>query len=374
MPTTQTRPPSKVYFTNLSTRQGKSLPQKLQHLIKKAGIGKIDFDGKFVAVKLHFGEMGNLAYLRPNYAKALCDHIKTLGAKPFVTDCNTLYVGSRKNALDHLDCAYENGYNPFATGVHTIIADGLKGTDEVLVPVENGEYVTYAKIGTAIMDADIFISLNHFKGHEMAGFGGAIKNIGMGSGSRAGKMEMHSSGKPHVDQSLCIGCRKCAQICAHDAVAIENKLASIEEDVCKGCGRCIGACPKDAVCPASDEANDIMNYKMAEYSKAVLSGREHFHINLVIDISPFCDCHSKNDVPIVPDVGFFASFDPVALDRACADAVNRQTPHAGSLLEHAPDAHSDHFCNLFPGTNWETQLTHSEKLGIGTEKYTLIEC
>ena len=185
---------SKVYYCDMHTGR-MNLPEKLKYLMKKAGFENIDFEDKYTAVKIHFGEPGNLAYLRPNWAKVVCDYVKELDGKAFLTDCNTLYVGGRKNALDHLDSAYTNGYNPFQTGVHTIIADGLKGTDEALVPV-NGEYVKEAKIGQAIMDADIIISLNHFKGHELTGFGGALKNIGMGCGSRAGKMEMHSAGKP----------------------------------------------------------------------------------------------------------------------------------------------------------------------------------
>ena len=199
---------SKVYYTNLRTGFNNGLLDKLKRLIKAAGIDNIDFEGKYTAIKIHFGEPGNLAFLRPNYAKAVADIVKELGGKPFLTDCNTLYVGGRKNALDHLDAAYTNGFSPLTTGCHVIIADGLKGTDEEYVPVEGGEYVKEAKIGRAIMDADIFISLSHFKGHEATGFGGALKNIGMGCGSRAGKMEMHSAGKPHIDQDLCIGCKR----------------------------------------------------------------------------------------------------------------------------------------------------------------------
>lgn len=244
---------AKVYFTNMRAKAGESLLKKLKRLMKQAGFETIDFDGKFTAVKIHFGEPGNLAYLRPNYAKAVCDYIKDLGGKPFLTDCNTLYVGGRKNALDHLDSAYENGYNPFQTGVHSIIADGLKGTDEVLVPVEGGTYVKEAKIGRALMDADIVLSLNHFKGHECAGFGGALKNIGMGGGSRAGKMEMHSAGKPSVDQKRCIGCGACSRICAHNGAVLENKKARIDHNACAGCGRCIGVCPKDAIVASMDE-------------------------------------------------------------------------------------------------------------------------
>lgn len=366
---------SKVYFTDLRTHDGDNLIKKLQRLIRKAGIGEIDFNNQYVAIKMHFGEPGNLAFLRPNYAKAVADVVKELGGKPFLTDCNTLYVGGRKNALDHIDSAYANGFVPYATGCHVIIADGLKGTDEALVPVEGGTYVKEAKIGRAVMDADIFITLTHFKGHEATGFGGALKNIGMGCGSRAGKMEMHSAGKPHVNQNRCIGCGKCARICAHSAAVVTDKKASIDHNKCVGCGRCIGVCPQDAVCAASDEANDILNCKIAEYSKAVCQGRPHFHISLVIDVSPYCDCHSENDAPIVPDVGMFASFDPVALDVACADAVNAQQPVENSMLGEAiahDHDHHDHFTSVSPDTNWKSAIEHAVRIGLGNAEYELI--
>ena len=190
---------SKVYFTNFRTVAfGDGLPTKLKKLIKMAGIDQIDMEKKFVAIKLHFGELGNISYLRPNYAKAVADVVKELGGKPFLTDCNTMYPGSRKNALEHLECAWENGFTPLTVGCPILIGDGLKGTDDIAVPVAGGEYVKEAKIGRAVMDADVFISLTHFKGHEMTGFGGAIKNIGMGCGSRAGKTEQHSGGTPHI--------------------------------------------------------------------------------------------------------------------------------------------------------------------------------
>ena len=362
---------SKVYYTDMHVTGERNLLQKLEALMKKAGFENIDFKEKFVAVKVHFGEPENLAYLRANYAKVVCDYVKKLGGKPFVTDCNTLYVGGRKNALDHLDSAYTNGYNPFTTGVHTIIADGLKGTEERLVPVEGGEYVKEAKIGSAIMDADIIISLNHFKGHELTGFGGALKNLGMGCGSRAGKMEMHSAGKPQVEQEYCVGCGKCQRICAHDAPIITNGKATIDHNKCVGCGRCIGVCPKDAVMAAFDEANDVLNYKIAEYTKAVIQNRPNIHINMVVDVSPFCDCHAENDVAIVPDVGMFVSFDPVAVDKACADAVNKQPTVAGSILEKHGHSHNDHFKDVSPETNWISALEHGEKIGIGTMDYEL---
>ena len=215
---------SKVYFTDFSAKPNqRNLLEKLRHLVKTAGIEQLPLANRYTAIKIHFGEPGNLAFLRPNYAKVIVDIVKENGGKAFLTDCNTLYVGRRKNALDHLDAAYENGFSPFSTGCHIIIADGLKGTDEALVPVEDGEYVKEAKIGQAVMDADNFISLTHFKGHEATGFGGTFKNIGMGCGSRAGKMEMHSAGKPFVHQEKCVGCGFCQKNCAHSAITITDK-------------------------------------------------------------------------------------------------------------------------------------------------------
>ena len=366
---------SKVYFADLRADVHENLQQKLTRLMKTAGMGDIDFQDKFVAIKLHFGEPGNLAFLRPNWARTVADFVKERGGKPFLTDCNTLYVGGRKNALDHMDSAMLNGFNPMTTGCQIIIGDGLKGSDEVEVPVVGGEYVKNAKIGRAVMDADVFISLTHFKGHEEAGFGGCLKNIGMGCGSRAGKMEHHNAGKPHVAHKHCIGCGQCRKICAHGAPIITDGKAHIDHDKCVGCGRCIAVCPKDAVRIDWDESTTNLNCKIAEYTKAVVDGRPCFHISLVIDVSPNCDCHAENDMAIVPNVGMFASFDPVALDMACVDAVNAQTPLRGSAAddEHAKAHVHDHFQRLHPDTNWRSCLEHGEKIGIGTREYELIK-
>lgn len=369
---------AKVFYSDLRALPGTNLLLKLQKLIRRAGIGEIDMNNKLVAIKIHFGEPGNLSFLRPNYAKAVADVIKELGGKPFLTDCNTLYVGRRKNALDHIDAAYENGFSPFSTGCNVIIADGLKGTDDIEVPVVGGELVQSAKIGRAIMDADVFISLSHFKGHEATGFGGCLKNIGMGCGSRGGKMEQHNSGKPSVDQDTCVGCRTCAKNCAHGAISFnEQRKASIDHNKCVGCGRCLGACNFDAIYNENSSANDDLNKKIAEYSKAVVDGRPAFHISLVMDVSPYCDCHAENDAPIIPDVGMFASFDPVALDQACADACNKMPVMPGSLLddemheEHFCE-HHDHFTNTSPETNWKSCLAHAEKIGLGSREYELV--
>lgn len=323
---------SKVYFATMNATDEENVPAKLDRLIRTAGIEGINFKNSFAAIKIHFGEMGNLAFLRPNYARVVVDSVKRLGGKPFLTDANTLYVGQRKNALDHLDTAYFNGFSPFSTGCHVIIADGLKGTDEVLAPIPGGQLLKQAKIGRAVMDADVVISLNHFKCHEATGIGGAVKNLGMGCGSRAGKMEMHSDGKPQVDAAVCIGCGKCVRVCAVDAPVLTNGKCRIDHERCVGCGRCIGVCPVDAIEAEYDTACDDLNRKVAEYAAAVTARRPHFHVSLAIDVSPVCDCHAENDVPIVQDVGMFASFDPVALDMACAEAVNRQVPLPGSVL------------------------------------------
>ena len=367
---------AKVYFSDFRTTVGTSMTEKLKRLCIAAGFKNIDMEGKFVAIKMHFGEQGNLAFLRPNYAKAVADLVKEQGGMPFLTDCNTLYPGSRKHALEHMDCANLNGFNTVTTGCQIIIADGLRGTDEVEVPVKNGQYVKEAKIGRALMDADIVISLAHFKGHEMTGFGGAIKNIGMGGGSRAGKMEQHSSGKVSVNEDLCRGCRRCAKECGSNAITYENNKAHINKDLCKGCGRCIGACAFDAISNEQWDASDILDRKMAEYAQAICQDRPTFHINIATDISPNCDCHGENDGPILPNLGFFVSFDPVAVDQASVDAALKATPIENSQLGDnlkKPDwkKKGDHFLDSNPHVNWEETLIHAEKIGLGTREYEL---
>ena len=389
---------SQVCFADMHAKAGDSILAKFERLIEKAGIDQIDFKDKFVAVKVHFGEVGNMAFLRHQYAKVLCDHIKARGGKPFLTDCNTLYVGYRNNALNHLDAAFINGYNPLSTGVHTIIADGLRGTDEREIPVVGGEYVKEAKIGAAVAEADIIVSLTHFKGHVNAGFGGALKNIGMGCGSKKGKMEMHSSGTPRIDGGKCIGCGMCVDHCANDGVHVVDGTAVIDEGHCVGCGYCIAYCPAGAIMTKWDEAKPVMNKKIAEYTKAVIDGKPSFHVSLVLDVSPDCDCERHNDVPVIPNVGMFASFDPVALDQACVDAANKQPVIQGSKAdpqvkeasasdhmdgaraipeqaysEHAAgdDGH-DVFRMVHPDTDWAAGLDHAVKLGIGTREYELV--
>ncbi len=372
---------AKVYFTDFRTPYGgDTMPGKLKKLIRKAGIAQLNLEGQFVAIKIHFGELGNVSYLRPNYARAVVDVVKELGGKPFLTDCNTLYPGSRKNALEHLYCAWENGFTPLTVGCPILIGDGLKGTDDIEVPVRGGEYVKNAKIGRAVMDADVIISLTHFKGHEATGFGGALKNLGMGCGSRAGKKEQHNNGKAYVRQELCRGCRRCMRECANDGLVFDAEIRKmhVDKEHCVGCGRCVGACNFDAIDFEDPNSNQMLNYRIAEYAKAVVDGRPQFHISMVMDISPNCDCHEENDAPILPDVGMFASFDPLALDQACVDACLKCEPLPNSQLgEHLRDPHfedhHDHFTNSTPESEWQSCLSHAEKIGLGTRAYELIK-
>ena len=368
---------SKVYFTNLRTTPSSNLLDKMERLVKRAGITNIDFKNQFVAIKIHFGEPGNLAYIRPNYAARMATLLRSLGAKPFLTDCNTLYSGRRSNAVDHLESAMENGFNPISAKCEVIIADGLKGTDYREIEI-NGEYCKAPKIGAAIVDADIVLTMNHFKGHEQTGFGGALKNLGMGCASVGGKLELHSASQPIIDRENCKSCNICVKHCAHDAIHLDgNKIATIDYEKCVGCGQCVALCQYDAAVMGDGDTSERLNYKIAEYSKAVLLDKPNFHISFIMNVSPECDCWNHNDAAIVPDLGIAASFDPVALDKACADIVtNAPILETGNRLSDSP--HHDHLegCDKFhimhPETNWQAGLEHAEKIGLGTQEYELI--
>lgn len=398
-PSTKGTMASEVFFTDLRTGPGNNLLVKLENLVSTAGIGKIGFRDKFVAIKIHFGEYGNMAYLRPNYAAVIVRMIQNLGGKPFLTDANTLYSGSRSDAVGHLRTAMVNGFNRIATGCDVIIADGLRGNDERIIDVQ-GKYCPSPRIAAAIAEADIIISLNHFKGHEQAGFGGAVKNLGMGSGSVAGKREMHSTAQPVIDIANCTGCGVCEKHCAHDAVHVVDGKAAIDLEKCVGCGQCVAMCRCGGAVMGSTESCDILNFKIDEYAKAVLKDKPNFHISFIMNVSPECDCWGHNDAAIVPDLGIAASFDPVALDRACADLVNAApTLRTGNELSDkeaacCSDGHhsggdccchggegkshpghggtSDKFNFLHPDTNWSTGLDYAEQIGLGSNDYTLI--
>ncbi len=369
---------AKVFFTNLRTTPSSNLLDKMERLVRKAGIEQLPVKERFVAIKLHFGEPGNLAYIRPNYAARLADILRKQGAKPFLTDCNTLYSGRRANAVDHLESAMENGFNPLSARCQVIIGDGLKGTEYREIAID-GEYCHLPKIGSAIADADVVISMNHFKGHEQTGFGGALKNLGMGCASVAGKMELHGASQPKVDRDNCVGCNICVKHCAHDAIHLDKThKAVIDYDRCVGCGQCVALCQYDAAVLADWDTSERLCCKISEYSLAVVKDKPHFHISFVMNVSPDCDCWGHNDAPLVPDLGILASYDPVALDQACADLVT-QAPilHNGNRLDETHQYNDLCGCDKFklthPDTDWVTGLKHAEKIGLGTTVYELIK-
>lgn len=369
---------SKVYFTNLRTVPGNDLLTKLEKLLRRAGISNIDFNDKFVAIKIHFGEPGNMAYIRPNYAARVVDVVRSLGGKPFLTDANTLYSGGRSNAVDHLDAAMENGFNRISAHADVIIADGLKGTDYKEVP-SGGAYCPSPKIAAAIADADIILSMSHFKGHEQSGFGGTLKNLGMGSASVGGKLELHSSSQPQINRDSCIGCKVCEKYCRHDAVKVVAGKAEIDYDKCVGCGQCVAVCQKSAAIIKDYDTSEVLNCKIAEYALAVVKGKPSFHISFIMNVSPNCDCWNHNDAAIVPDLGIAASFDPVALDCACADLVKSAPCLTGNVIsdkeDHCCEHHKgeDKFHLVHPDTDWEAGVRYGEKIGLGNMGYELIK-
>jgi uncharacterized protein len=361
---------AKVHFIDMRT-SGKNMLDKMESMLGAAGFGGIDFKDKFVAIKLHFGEPGNLAYIRPNYASRVASIVAAAGGKPFLTDCNTLYKGRRSNAVDHLRAASENGFNRLSTGCDVVIADGLRGTD--YREIEIGQrHVARAKIGAAIADADIVVSLTHFKGHEMTGFGGAIKNLGTGSGSVGGKLEMHSDSKPRIERSACIGCGACVRNCSRNAIRLDaERKAVIDYEACIGCGQCIAMCRYDAAVPTWNAVS--AQEKIAEYALAVVRGKSCFHLSFVMDVAPDCDCWDKNDASIVPDIGILASTDPVALDRAAFDLVNAAAVNPESAAAGKKTGSADVFRALHPGVDATLGLAYAELIGLGTQDYELVK-
>ena len=354
-----------------------NLLKKLEKLIVSAGIDTIDLKKKITAVKIHFGEPGNLAYIRPNYAARVVSHLQKQEAIPFLTDTNTLYHGRRSNGPDHLVAASENGFNLLSVGCPVVIADGVKGTDYREIPL-TFENCKKARIGSAIADADVLISMNHFKGHELTGFGGALKNIGMGCASIGGKQEMHSGATPEIVKDNCTGCKICERNCAWDAIKVgDDKIAVIDSEKCTGCGQCIAVCQFDSARVVWENKGEKVNLMIAEYTYAALKDKPAFHINFIMNVSPDCDCWNYNDMPLVADIGIAASFDPVALDQASADLVMAAPALAGSRIcdQHDTDRHEgkDKFRLTHPNVHWETGLDYAAKIGLGTREYVLTE-
>ena len=364
---------SKVFFADLRVGHKENLFEKVARLLGLAGLNQCISDGDLTAIKIHFGEKGNHAYIRPVFARRVAEEIKKLGARPFLTDSSTLYPGERKEAVSALTCAIENGFAYACVGAPLIISDGLRGVTETVVALD-GELLKYVYIGTEIVEADAMVCMTHFKCHELTGFGGAIKNLGMGCASRKGKLVQHSTVAPKVAEKFCTGCGGCLKSCAHDAISMIEGKASIDAELCAGCSRCITICSLKAINIQWNEAADLVMKKMAEYAKGAVTAKEEktLYLSFITQVSPACDCYGHADAPIVNDIGICASTDPVAIDQACADLVNGARGNEGSALQSGFEPGGDKFRGVYPEIPWEVQLEHGEKIGLGSRKYELI--
>ncbi|MBP2625396.1 MAG: 4Fe-4S ferredoxin iron-sulfur binding domain protein [Firmicutes bacterium] len=365
---------SKVYFVNLRARSPRENKiSKIKKLYDAAGFDDLTQKNDLTAIKLHFGERGNDSYINPVFVRQVVDKLKAKGAKPFLTDTNTLYSGSRHNAVDHLVTALEHGFDFSVTGAPLIIADGLRSENIKEVTINKKHFQT-VKLAKDIVNANSMIVMSHFKGHEMAGFGGAIKNMAMGAAPAVGKKEQHSV-NILVNQEKCVGCGKCDPVCPEQAIALNDKKSFVNPEKCIGCGECMTVCPIKAI--GMDWGSEVTSFmeRMTEYAYGVvksLSGRIGY-INFLTNITPDCDCVPWSDAPIVPDIGFLASIDPVALDQASYDLVNKQIGLTASLLSQGYAAGEEKFDGLHPGTKGGIQLEYGEEIGMGSRAYTLIE-
>jgi uncharacterized protein len=365
--------PSDVFFMDLTATSRENLPEKLGRLINKAGIKKILGKKDHTAVKIHFGEQGNTAFIRPVFIRKIIETIKKTGAQPFLTDANTLYVGTRSNAVSHIKTAIENGF-AYSSMENTpiIIADGLFGKSETPVTV-NKKNCGQVYIGSEIVHANALVSVAHFKGHELSGFGGTIKNVGMGSASRRGKLDQHSNVSPKIKRKTCIGCGECAAHCPGEAIFLEDKKAYITTEKCIGCAECIVRCPTGSITINWNQTIPVFMEKMVEYTCGVLKNKQNkaLFINFITDIAPKCDCLPYTESPIVNNIGVVASLDPVAVDQASVDLVNQQAGLPHTVLKTGLAPGEDKFRGLYPDVDWSHQLAYAEEIGLGTRDYKL---
>ncbi|MFH2034639.1 MAG: DUF362 domain-containing protein [Candidatus Margulisiibacteriota bacterium] len=341
--------------------------ERLDRLIDKSELMKAIGKGDEVALKIHFGEPGNKAFVKPQYARIVADKVKIAKGRPFLTDSNVLYHGQRDYTVKHLMVAHNHGFTVEATGAPVIIADGIHSRDYVKVEIDK-KHFKEVYIGSAGYYADSMIAITHFKGHEVTGFGGAIKNIGMGLGSRAGKQQMHADVKPEVNEKKCTNCNVCVDNCPVNAISPSKDAihrVSINLDKCIGCAECIVMCRFDAIAIQWSEATDLIQEKIAEYALGAAKNKADkiAYINFLTDISPNCDCYPFNDKPIAPNIGILASFDAVAIDQASYDLVNK--------VEGRIDG-PDKFRTLYPTVDSTIQLKHAEEIGLGSRGYELV--
>ena len=374
---------SPVFFSDLKVESGKNILDKLEVLLDRADLkGKIR-EKDLVAIKLHFGEKGNTAYVRPIFLRRVVDRVKELKGKPFLTDTNTLYTGTRSEAVSHLTTASENGFTESVVNAPILIADGLRGNSAMKVRIDKPIFKTVS-IAREIYMADALIGVTHFKGHELSGFGGALKNLGMGCSSREGKLSQHSNISPKVKGKTCKGCERCLGWCAQEAISMQSpqsgvetkqSIAFIDPKKCVGCGECILACPSGAIQIQWNESIPIFQKKMVEHAYGAVQKKKGktLYLNFLTQISPACDCYGYSDTPIVNDIGILSSEDPVAIDQASVDLVNGETGNRSSKLPGAWNPGENKFRAIYPEVDWNIQLAYGEEIGPGTRNYELIK-
>jgi uncharacterized Fe-S center protein len=363
---------SPVYFADLRATPKDNLLKKIARLLDAAGLQDKIQERDLVAVKLHFGERGNTAFVRPVYVAGIVESVRRKGAFPFLTDSNTLYAGTRSDAPMHLTTAIRNGFAYSVVNAPLIIADGLRGKNDVVVTI-NQKHCKKVYIASDILHADSLISVTHFKGHELSGFGGTLKNLGMGCASRRGKMMQHSTVSPKITQKKCEGCGTCLEYCAQEAIAISDNKAHIDPKQCIGCGECIIVCPNRAIQIQWNQEIPVFQESMVEYANGVLKNKKNraIFVNFVMQVSPACDCYGYNDAPIVRDIGILASSDPVAIDQASFDLVNQEDCIKGCALPASCKPGDDKFRAIYPKVDGTIQLDYAEKIGLGSREYEL---
>ncbi len=352
---------SKVYFIDFTTSFSRTIFNKLESVAEKSHLTDFFTDKDNVAVKLHFGEYGNFGNVNPRYVRFFIDLIKLHGGRPYLTDSNTLYAGQRSNSVDHLNIAIKNGYEYSVVNAPIIIADGLYGNSEIEVEV-NSSLTEIAYIASDIYYADAMLVITHATGHEVTGYGGALKNVGMGCASRRGKMDMHSSSTPIVREKECNGCRKCVKWCPVNAIQIIKKKAVIDKNICTSCSECVSVCPVRAIGIDWNQAPDTVNTKIVDYVFACLRNKRDnvFYVNFLNNITNLCDCTPIHGIREIPDIGILFSKDIVSIDKASLDLINKS---AGFNL----------FQKLHPKADIEKQLIYAEKSGLGSRDYELIK-
>jgi len=363
---------SKVWFISASSNSSAtSLPNKLKRLLERTGFKEKLAPGDLMGIKVHFGEEGNITYLRPELARLVADYLKDAGAKPFLTDTSTLYRGQRSQAVDHFNLAIRHGFSYATVGCPIIFGDGLIGRDYVEIELNQHNLKTM-RLASAYFHMDGAVVLSHVKGHIQTGMGAALKNVSMGMASRGQKQGLHSDITPQVNKDKCTGCGECAKWCPEDAITLVNHKAEIDGAKCIGCGECVSVCRFDAISVNWQTETRRMLERMAEFCLGYhkLKGEKTLYINVMLDITPDCDCAGWSDLPVVPNVGIVASYDPVAVDQASADLVNQQQGLEGTRLKENLAPGQDKFAAI-TGSPWYYLLEYAEQLGLGQRDYDL---